>query len=107
MIITNSKSIRHESKILRHSARGQECLVRIPGHCNFDPSTTILAHLGGGGMGVKKSDLFGSFCCSACHDVLDGRVRSKLSKDELELMHRQGVERTQSYWLDNFMVTFA
>lgn len=99
------KQQRHESKHLRDSARGQPCLVRIPGHCNFDPATTVLAHLNGGGMGTKKSDLQGAFCCSSCHDVIDGRVRVKDYIPELiELMHRQGVERTQQHWLDIGMV---
>ncbi len=33
------------SKKVRDSARGQDCTVRIPGTCNFDPATTVLAHL--------------------------------------------------------------
>ena len=94
------KSHRHESRNLRDSARGQPCLVRIPGACNFNPATTVLAHLNGGGMGTKKSDLFGAFCCSSCHDVVDGRVKVAFNRDTIELWHRQGVERTQQYWLD-------
>jgi hypothetical protein len=85
-IITNRK--------LRNSANGQECMIRLPGICNFDNSTTVLAHLNGGGMGMKKSDLFGAFACSSCHAKVD-------SSKEYELDHRQGVERTQKFWLDN------
>lgn len=100
------KQSRHESKRLRDSARGQPCLVRIPGVCNFNSETTVLAHINGGGMGTKKSDLFGAFCCSACHDVIDGRVKSPHHfKAEIELMHRQGVQRTNQYWLDVGLVT--
>lgn len=96
------KQKRHESRHLRDSARGQPCMVRLPGICNHDPATTVLAHLNGGGMGTKKSDLFGAFCCSACHDVLDGRVRvpPPLTTALVELMHHEGVERTQQHWLD-------
>ena len=84
---------------LRKSARGRECQVRIPGVCNFNQETTVLAHLPGGGMGAKKSDLHGALCCSACHDHIDGRVQSEYSHDELALMHHQGVIRTQEIWL--------
>lgn len=93
--------MRHESAKLRKSARGQECTVRIPNYCNHNPATVVLAHLNGGGMGTKKSDLFGAFACSGCHDIIDGRVKaSDYTMDEIELMHREGVERTQQYWLD-------
>lgn len=30
---------------LRKAARGRECQVRIPGVCNGNPETTILAHI--------------------------------------------------------------
>lgn len=99
------KQRRHESRALRDSARGQPCQVRIPGVCNNDPATTILAHINGGGMGTKVSDLFGAFCCSSCHDLVDSRVRHKIySGDDIELMHRQGVQRTQQYFLDSGLV---
>ena len=56
------------------SARGEQCQVRIPGVCNRDPATVVFAHLNGGGMGMKHPDYEGAYCCSACHDVVDGRV---------------------------------
>lgn len=87
---------------LRKSARDQECQIRIHNVCNFDPETTVLAHLPGGGMGMKSPDIHGAFCCSACHDLIDGRSRTfAYSKDELKLMHLEGVIRTQQWWLDN------
>ena len=82
-------------KSLRKEARGRDCMVRIPRICNFNSETTVGAHLGGGGMGAKKHDLHIAWCCSACHDALDGRVRTQFSKDELKLMHLDGVIRTQ------------
>jgi len=89
---------------LRKSARDRECQVRLIGICNRDDSTTVLAHLGGGGMGMKKHDIFGSFCCSSCHDAIDGRTKYFGSKSDLELAHRQGVERTQQIWLDQGLI---
>lgn len=64
------------SKKIRNSARGQECQVRMPGVCNRNNETVILAHVGkGSGMGQKCDDIHATYACSACHDVIDGRVR--------------------------------
>ena len=62
---------------LRKFARGQTCTVRAPGICNYDPTTTVLAHIRRRcvGIGAKLSDLVGAHCCSACHDLIDGRTR--------------------------------
>jgi hypothetical protein len=85
---------------LRKSARDQECHVQIPSICNYDPATTVLAHFNGGG-GMKKSDLAASFACFDCHNALDRRTHKDLDKEWLELLHRQGNERTIQWWLDN------
>ena len=80
------------------SAKGQECQVRMPGVCNFNPETTVLAHLNGAGMGMKHVDIHGAYCCSDCHRVLDGHAYAGhmgFDIDELKLMHHQGVIRTQ------------
>ena len=90
---------------LRESARGKECLVRIPCVCNGNSDTVVLAHLNGAGVANKMNDLHGAFCCSSCHDQLDGRVKSLFSKDELKLMHLEGIKRTQDYWLSTGHVT--
>jgi hypothetical protein len=62
---------------LRKSAQGEECLIRLPGICNGNPETTVLAHLPdgtGGKMGGKSHDLCSVYACSACHDAIDGRA---------------------------------
>lgn len=83
---------------LRKEARGRGCTVRIPGVCNFNSETTVLAHLrvaGVSGMGLKSPDLLGAWACSACHDEIDGRThKSGLSRDELRLAHYDGMART-------------
>ncbi|MCY0910866.1 nuclease domain-containing protein [Massilia antarctica] len=62
---------------IRRAARSQDCTLRIPGVCNFDPATTVLCHSNyladGKGMGLKAPDTAAAFGCAACHDVLDGR----------------------------------
>lgn len=82
----------------RKSARGQECQVRIDGICNGNPETTVLAHLNGGGMGMKQPDIFGAFACSACHNEIDRRTRI-LDADHVKLMHLQAIIRTQQIWI--------
>jgi len=91
------------SKITK-SAKGEECQTRIPGVCNFDPKTTVFAHLNGGGMGMKHSDLHGAYCCSACHDAVDGRIQTAHCWHELKLMHLEGMVRTQKILLAKGLV---
>ena len=75
---------------IRKSANGQECQVRIPFVCNYDPSTTVLAHLNGGGMGAKKHDIFGAYACSKCHAHIDANY-----DQHTMIMFYEGVFRTQ------------
>ncbi len=89
---------------LRKSARDQQCLIRIPNECNWTPETVVLCHMNGGGMGMKKNDMEAAFCCSSCHDVLDGRKKSGYSKDELKLMFYEAAERTRDYWRENNLI---
>lgn len=82
--------------MLRKLARGRDCQVRIPGVCNFDPATTVLAHFrlaGTCGMGLKPHDLLGAWACSSCHDEIDRRTR-QLDFDAAAFMHLEGVLRT-------------
>lgn len=87
---------------LRKAARGMECQVRIPGVCNHDPETSVLAHYrlpGTCGTGCKPDDMQAAIACSGCHDVIDGRTKTKLyTRDELKLMHAEGILRTQQIW---------
>ncbi len=81
----------------RQLARGQDCQVRIPGVCNYDPATTVLAHIrlaGVTGMGIKAPDLLAAWCCSACHDAIDGRTKTDESPEWLRLYHLEGMART-------------
>lgn len=83
---------------LTKAARGRACQIRIPGVCNGNPETTVLAHYrmaGTCGMGMKPNDLQGAWACSACHDACDGR-RHVISREEARLLHSEGVMRTQA-----------
>lgn len=62
---------------IRESARGEQCLVRIPGVCTHDPATVIWSHArygaAGRGKSTKATDLAGAYCCTACDAVYDGQ----------------------------------
>ena len=74
------KRKRIESKKARESARDEACTLNICGVCNFDTTTTILAHLpddSGTGKTAGKSDDVGCavYACSNCHDIMDYRKK--------------------------------
>lgn len=87
---------------LRKAARGRECTVRIPGYCNGNPETSVLAHYrlaGTCGTGCKPDDTQAAVACNGCHDVIDGRTKTTdFTYDELRLMHAEGVMRTLEIW---------
>lgn len=98
MMFAKNRPVR--SKKLRDSAKGQKCSVRIPSVCNFDETTTVLAHTRCGGMGTKSDDTAAAFCCSSCHDALDGRVSVPFTRLEIDFMHLSGIIETQHIWID-------
>jgi hypothetical protein len=95
---------RKKNKKITDSARGEDCQVRLEGICNFNPETTIPAHLNGGGMGYKHNDMFIAYACSACHAVIDGAVQALYDKDELKLAHYEGMVRTQYILLEKGLI---
>jgi hypothetical protein len=80
---------------LRDAARGQDCTVRLPGICNFNPETTVLGHYRiNSGIAMKPIDLCGAWICSDCHDAVDGRAKTAFSREMLDLAHLEGMVRT-------------
>jgi hypothetical protein len=82
---------------LRKAARGRGCMIRLPGICNHNSETTVLAHVrlaGVSGMGLKADDLLGAWACSACHDAIDRRSHTDLDRDAVRLAHLEGMVRT-------------
>ena len=83
----------------RKEARGKDCQIRLPGICNFNAETTVLAHYrlsGYCGTGMKPDDDLGAWACSDCHDACDLRRGpfSSVTVDRLRLAHAEGVLRT-------------
>lgn len=61
-------------------------MCRFFGICNFDPQTTVLAHIrraNVAGMGQKPPDLCAVFACSDCHSEIDRRTHNR-RLDEIE-----------------------
>lgn len=86
---------------LRKAARGRECQVRIPGVCNGNDETSVLAHVrlaGLCGTGIKPPDLIATIACSACHDEIDRRTRL-VDADYAHTCALEGMARTQAIWL--------
>lgn len=83
---------------LRQLARGQTCQIRLPGICNYNPETTVLAHyrlLGLSGMGFKNYDLIAAWACSNCHAYVDTH-----KDDSTCAAFAEGVFRTQAKIID-------
>lgn len=96
---------------IRKSAMNENCTVRVPGHCNNDITTTVLAHINsvrlGHGVGIKTNDIFGAYCCHECHSAIDGRERSNWTKKELKLFHIEGILETQLKLLQKGLINCA
>ena len=72
-------------------------MIRLPGICNHNSETVVLAHVrmtGISGMGIKADDLLGAWACSSCHDASDRRSHTDLDRDYVRLAHLEGVIRT-------------
>lgn len=81
---------------LRKLAKGKQCMVRLVGICNWNPETTVLAHIRRAhvaGAGQKPPDLCAVWACSACHDEIDRRTRNnrlrEIEGDLLDALVRQ------------------
>lgn len=84
------------SQPMRDAAKGEACTLAIPGICNGDPETTVLAHLPdeSHGMSLKSVDVSSCFGCHACHDAIDDRMQPVLTNEEREWYMRRAQTRT-------------
>lgn len=92
-----------QTKITK-SAKLEECQIRLPGICNFNPETTVYCHIGGGGMGRKASDLHGAYGCSSCHSAIDDHTKNNIRKEDLTLYHYDGMVRTQLILMEKGLI---
>lgn len=83
---------------LRALARDRDCQARLPGICNGNRETVVLAHFrlsGLSGLGYKSPDLVGAWLCSACHTYVDSH-----KDDRTQLDFAKAVFRTQAKLLE-------
>lgn len=93
------KNPRMEMPKLRKAAQGADCRLLLPGVCNYNPETTVLAHRDRAGMGYKQHDIHALNMCSCCHDVFDGRVNSEWSGEELLALFDRAWPGQVEHWV--------
>ena len=91
---------------LTKSARGKVCQLRLEG-CLPGTETVVAAHLNGGGMASKQSDLHIFYSCISCHDYYDMRKQANppYEKEWLELQAHRAVICTQKIMLREGVIT--
>lgn len=95
--VEKEKPVRSEK--LRQSAKGEACLVRLPG-CPSDPAQTIWSHYRGGAGGkgttIKATDIAGAYCCTYCDAVYDGQAPrpAGMTKEQVDLAWLEGHVRS-------------
>ena len=87
---------------LTKSANGEECHIRTP-YCKSDDSV-VFAHLSGksvidAGIGFKGKPI-GSYACSTCHSIIDGRMKTDLEQDWVWQLEMEGALRTIATMFD-------
>lgn len=100
---------RFESKKLRDSIRGMNCLLNIAQTCQYivaDP-TVVPCHAPseGKGVGIRSSDAYIVAGCHDCHSVLDRRAKYPLTgaiitEDEARFYWLRGMQRQLAHWID-------
>lgn len=99
-----------KSQKMRDSARNQPCTLNLVGVCNYDPATTVLAHLPdeSNGMGKKADDVSSCYTCSACHDAVDNRSKWPESEEEYrEWYYRRAQTRTLRIMIEIGIITIT
>lgn len=96
-----------KSNKLRKSARGQDCTLSIPDVCNYNPETVVLCHFPSEIAASKSTDMSSGFGCSACHDVIDGRVPYDFEPGDKEYFMRRSQNRTHNVWLSMGLLKVA
>jgi hypothetical protein len=80
-------------------ARGQSCLLQVPGVCNHDPATTVACHSNrsehGKGASRKADDCWTVHGCSACHEWLDRRLGTP---EDTEAIFNTALLRMHTIW---------
>lgn len=91
------------SRKIMNSARGEDCTLRLVGICNFNPETTVAAHVGvRRGMGIKCGDNMIVYACSNCHAAIDSAGREQYAADKI-----RAIEETQEKLIEKGLMVIA
>jgi hypothetical protein len=92
-------------------ARNQQCYMRLPGVCNGNPETTVLAHIRRGnlgGTGLKPVSIFAVPMCFDCHNAYDARCRTKYSRTELDAEALRALGQWLAWlWKEEYLILVA
>lgn len=56
-------------------------------------------------MGLKANDILGAYCCSSCHDAIDGRGQVDWKKkQDIENAFYEGIFRTQLILIEKGLI---
>jgi len=96
--LAQPKTAPHRNRRLLDLARGQPCLLRVPGVCQGGTETTVAAHsnlsIHGKGGARKADDIYSVFSCGTCHAWLDqGRAPRTAKEAAFMLGHLRQVEQ--------------
>jgi len=82
---------------LRKEAKGRDCQIRVPGFCYHSSETVVGCHFPiNKGIALKSHDMFIAWGCMGCHRVVDLVEKTPFTKEQIRLMHAEGVLRTQA-----------
>lgn len=104
---------RRENSALRDFAKGQPCMLQVPGHCNHNKATTVGCHSNwaehGKGERRKADDHYMVWGCSGCHSWLDQLGASKEEKKSAfnAALVRQVAEYKKSLSCKNLPARFS
>lgn len=92
---------------LTDNARGQDCTLQLYPYCNGNTETVVFCHYNSArkGFGIKSPDYFGAFGCSACHDVIDNRIKHDIPGEELQALKLAALQRTLQVQIESNLIT--
>lgn len=99
-VVSVPKHVALRNAELLRLAKGEPCMLAIPGVCNADPSTSVQCHSNllahGKGKGIKAHDCCSFSGCSSCHLWLD--QNPKPSYEEKKAATMQALARQIDRW---------
>ena len=91
---------------LTEGARGEDCTLHIYPYCNGNNETVVTCHINceDKGWSLKSPDFWSVYGCSDCHDVIDGRKKTDLSKDVINDCIMRALYRTMKRRIEQGLI---